>query len=629
MKTSIATLSISGSLDEKIAAIAKAGFDSVEMVEQDFISFDQSASDVGKMVRDHGLSIGLYNGFTNFEGRPASQRKQVFDRIEYKFDLMQALGTDLLLVSSTDMVETSGDMNRIAADFHELGERAAKRGLRVGFEARVWGAHISDHLAAWRVVQLADQANVGLVLDSFHTLVGQGDPKTIRDIPGERIFHVQLADAPLLEMDMKFRSRHFRNMPGEGDLPVQDFVRAVAATGYDGAYSLEIFNDQFFGDNPQIISVDGYRSLLFLMDQVQKREPSLSLDVPKMPQRSRANGVEFIEFAANEKGAKTLGDTLGVLGFSPYAQHISKNVTLWRQGDINIVVNTDKKGFAHSAYVMHGTSVCDIGLSVDDAAATIERARTLGADTFTQSHGQGELEIPAIRGIGGSVLHFLDQKSNLSTVWDAEFRKTGAALGTPVGLNRIDHLAQTINHEELLTWTLFYTSIFKLGKTPTVDVLDPGGLVRSRAIQNDDGTLRITLNGAETHRTFAGRFIADTFGSSVQHIAFACNDIFATAAALAENGFQTLPISGNYYNDLATQFDLPAAQIKKLQQANILYDQDENGAYLQLYSRPDSTGFFFEIVERRTGYDGYGARNAPYRIAAQKRLARPAGMPRK
>ena len=303
-------------------------------------------------------------------------------------------------------------------------------------------------------------------------------------------------------------------------------------------------------------------------------------------------------------------------------------MSLWRQGDINIVINTEREGFAHSAFVVHGTSVCDIGLKVDSAEATIERAKMLGAQTFTQPVGPGELEIPAIQGAGGSILHFLDDKSDLAQVWDIEFIAANDTETSPgAGLVAFDHIAQTMDYGELLTWLLFYTSIFETRKTAMVDVPDPSGLIRSQVIENDNGSLRITLNGAENRRTLAGHFIAENFGSSVQHIALRCDDIFATAAALKDKGFQALEISPNYYDDLEARLGVDAELSQKLRQNNILYDRDENGEFFQLYSPAYVEGFFFEIVERRNGYQGYGAPNAQFRIAAQKRFLRPSGMP--
>ena len=629
MKTSIATVSISGDLREKLAAIAAAGFDGVEIFENDFLAFDGGPAEVGRMVRDHGLEILLFQPFRDFEGMPEPQRARAFERAERKFDLMGELGADTVLVCSNVSPLALGGIDRAAADFRELGERAARHGIRVGYEALAWGRHVDDHRDAWEIVRRADHDNVGLIVDSFHTLARGIDPETIRSIPGDRIFFVQLADAPRIDMDLLYLSRHFRNMPGEGDLDVTAFMRAVAATGYAGPLSLEIFNDQFRGGSPRAIAVDGHRSLLYLMDQVARAEPDLGIDIVPMPPRIRAEGIEFVEFAADEAEAAELGGMLRTLGFEHVGDHVSKDVALWRQGGINLVINTDREGFAHSSYLVHGTSVCDIGLKVADAAATVARASALGAEPFEQRVGPGELKIPAIRGVGGGVMHFVDPDSELARVWDIEFRPVAGKLGhSGAGLTHIDHLAQTMNYEEMLTWLLFYTSIFETRKTAMVDVVDPGGLVRSQAVESKDGGLRITLNGAESRRTLAGHFLAESFGSAVQHIAFACGDIFDTAAALRENGFEPLAISGNYYDDLEARMGLEPAELERLRAGNVLYDRDEHGEFFQIYSRSYGEGFFFEIVERRDGYAGYGAANAQFRIAAQKRGMRPKGMPR-
>jgi 4-hydroxyphenylpyruvate dioxygenase len=637
MKTSIATVSIAGDLREKLAAVAAAGFDGIEIFENDFLAFDGSPAEVGRMVRDLGLEISLFQPFRDFEGLPEPQRARAFERAERKFDLMQELGTDLVLVCSSVSPLALGGIDRAAEDFRELGERAATRGIRIGYEALAWGTHVSDHRDAWEVVRRADHPNIGLILDSFHTLAKKIDPETIRSIPADRIFFVQLADAPMIDMDLLYWSRHFRNMPGEGDLDVTGFMRAVAATGYDGVLSLEIFNDQFRGGSPRRISVDGHRSLVYLMDQVRREEPAIRIDVPEMPDRVPVTGVSFVEFATDETEAEELGQILRTLGFRRAGEHFHKDVALWRQGEINIVVNTEKEGFAHSSYVVHGTGVCDIGLKVEDAKATVQRARALGADLFSQPVGPGELEIPAIRGVGGSIIHFTDEKSVLKDVWSIEFEKTsdeadgektGGDAGLTAGLTKVDHVAQTMNYEEMLTWILFYRSILATEKTPMVDVVDPAGLVRSQAIENADGSLRITLNGAENNRTLAGHFIAEGFGSAVQHLAFACDDIFATAEALQKNGFTALAISQNYYDDLDARFGLDGDLLDQLRAASILYDRDEHGEYFQLYSANFGEGFFFEIVERRGGYRGYGAANAQFRIAAQKRQLRPVTIPR-
>ena len=182
---------------------------------------------------------------------------------------------------------------------------------------------------------------------------------------------------------------------------------------------------------------------------------------------------------------------------------------------------------------------------------------------FEQPIVEGDLRIPAIRGVGGGVIYFVDGASELARVWELGFESLPHDAGD-AGLERIDHIAQSMNYEEMLSWVLFYTAIFETRKSPMVDVLDPSGIVRSQVIENPAGALRLTLNGAENSRTIAGRFVTETFGSSVQHIALSSRDIFASAEAFAAAGFPVLAISPNYYDDLAARFDLDEALLHRL-----------------------------------------------------------------
>ena len=622
MKTSIATVTIAGDLVEKLDAIAAAGFDGIEIFEQDFVASDLSPRDVGQMVRDRGLEIMLFQPFRDFEGLPDPERSRAFDRAERKFDLMQELGTDLVLICSSVHPKAMGGIDRAADDLAELGEHAKPRGLRIGYEALAWGTHVNDHRDAWEIVRRADHSQIGLIVDSFHTLGRKLSPESIRAIPGDKIFFVQLADAPLIEMDLLYWSRHFRNMPGEGDLDVPGFMRAVAATGYDGPISLEIFNDQFRGGSPRKIAVDGQRALLALMDDVVRDQPAPALHVPTMPRRAQVDGVSFVEFAADETEAESLSKLLISMGFHKSGQHINKAVTVWQQGDIRIVINTEREGFAHATYAARGTCVCDIGLMVDDAKSCAERARALNVDLFHQPVGQGELELPAIHAVGGGLMHFIDRKSGLDRVWDIEFASADSAKSAGAGLIRIDHIAQSMNYDEMLTWSLFYTSLFDVAKRPVVDVVDPGGIVRSQVIESPDAALRLTLNGADTDRTVAGQFVAGRLGSAVQHVAFETSDILATARTLADLGFDALSIPENYYDDAAARLGLSPDECSRLQTHNILCDEEGGKRFYQLYSKPYGDGFFFEIVQREGKYNGYGAVNAPFRTAALRRALR-------
>src|SRR5919106_196310 len=230
MRTAIATVCLSGTLSEKIEAIAAAQFNGVEIFENDLLSFNGTPAEARRMIEGLGLETVTFQPFRDFEGMPEPQRQKVFARAERKFDVMGELACDLLLVCSNVSPDSLGGIDRAASDFRELGERAAKRGLRVGFEALAWGRHISDYRDAWEVVRRADHKAIGLVLDSFHTYARRTDLKSLYAIPGDRIFLVQLADAPWLEMDALSWSRHFRCFPGQGDFPLLDFMAAVDAT---------------------------------------------------------------------------------------------------------------------------------------------------------------------------------------------------------------------------------------------------------------------------------------------------------------------------------------------------------------------------------------------------------------
>src|SRR5689334_14237923 len=153
MKTSIATVCLSGGLHEKLQAIAAAGFRGVEIFESDLLSSSGTPADVAKEMSALGLRAITFQPFRDFEGMPEPQRQRTFDRAERKFDVMQELGCDSLLVCSNVSPDSLGGIDRLAADFHELGERAAKRKLRVGFEALAWGRHINDYRDAWEVVR--------------------------------------------------------------------------------------------------------------------------------------------------------------------------------------------------------------------------------------------------------------------------------------------------------------------------------------------------------------------------------------------------------------------------------------------------------------------------------------------
>ena len=620
MQTAIATVCLSGTLNEKLEAIAAARFKGVEIFENDLLSFDGTPAQVGRRIKDLGLAAVTFQPFRDFEGMPEPLRAKAFSRAERKFDLMAELGCDFLMICSNVSPDSLGGIDRAAADFHELGERAARRGFRVAFEALAWGRHINDYRDAWEVVRRANHPAVGLVLDTFHILARGTDLNAMRAIPQDRIFLAQVADAPKLNMDYLSWSRHYRCFPGQGEFDIDAFMDALQATGFNGLLSLEIFNDTFRAGSARHVAIDGQRSLLVMLDELRQRSGAPVKGLPQLPPRAHCRGVDFVEFALDEAAAATFETALGMLGFVKAGVHKSKAVTRWRQGDANLVVNCDKEGFAHAFNITHGSAVCAMALQVDDAAAALSRAAQLLDLPFRQVVRTGEIDIPAVRGLGGSLLYLIDDKTELGRHWEIDFDAPPPSDdGSDAGLIAFDHISQSMQHEEMLAWLLFYTSLLKVRKTPVQDVLDPGGIVHSQVVETADGAFRLVLNASQSRQTLSSRFLTDLFGSGVQHVAFATSDIFATVKRLQARGVELLEIPENYYDDLDARIDLPVGALDRLRANNVLYDRQGAGEYFQIYTKTFDGGFFFEIVERRA-YAGFGAANAPIRLAAQTRL---------
>ena len=212
MSLSISTTSIPGDLEEKFSAIAAAGFTGVELHEPDFTGFHGSAGDVAQMARDLGLTIKLLKPFNDLEGWDGDDRVRAYDRLERKFDLMGALGTDLLLIGASG-VEASDEV--MLADMREAALRAEKRGMRLAYLALPWAAHVQTDAQALDVVTRVDSPNLGLALNSYFSLADGAKPAQFRDLPGARVFHVQLSDAPRTQGDIRSLKRHFGLLRGE------------------------------------------------------------------------------------------------------------------------------------------------------------------------------------------------------------------------------------------------------------------------------------------------------------------------------------------------------------------------------------------------------------------------------
>jgi 4-hydroxyphenylpyruvate dioxygenase len=630
MHRSIATVSLSGTLRQKLEAIAAARFDGIELFENDFIQFAGSAKDLRSMVADLGLSVDLYQPFRDYEGLPEPQHRRSLERAERKFDLMQEIGVSMVLVCSNTSPMSLGDPELAAAQLHELAERAAKRNLRIGFEALAWGRHVNLYGQAWDIVQRANHPHLGLILDSFHTLSLNDDPAGIAEIPGEKIFFLQMADAPRLAMDVLQWARHFRNFPGQGQFDCENFFEQVLRAGYTGPLSLEIFNDMFRETPNRRTATDAMRSLLYLESQARRRLHTAAAMDDAVARRAidgtalfhppiapASSGIAFIEFAVDEAGAAALGALLLQLGFVRAGRHRSKAVTLYAQGAIRLVVNAQPGSFARSRFEMHGPSVCAIGLGSDEPLRSAARATALLSARFDSPLGAQELALPAIVAPGGSVVHFVPTGTEAKRFDEADFIAEPQASAAAPLLQSIDHLALGMPQDQLDTWILFCRAVLGLAPGDSLELADPFGLIRSTGVANDSRTLRFVLNVSLSQRTRTAQTVSASGGAGVHHIAFGCDDIFAAVEQLRRNGVPFVAISPNYYDDLATRFDLDAAVLERMRALGVLFDRTPGGDYFHLYTESFAERFFFELVQRTQGYDAYGALNAPARMASQ------------
>ena len=409
MKRSIATVSLSGTLPEKLEAAAAAGFHAIELFENDLLCYPGSPAEVRQRCAELGLAISLFQPFRDFEGCPRDRLQRNIERAERKFDLMQELGCELMLLCSNVQADALGDAEILAADLALLAELAGARGLRVGYEALAWGTHVNTWRQVWELVRRVDHPALGVILDSFHTLALGDDPAGIVAIPGEKIFFVQMADAPIVTMDVLDWSRHLRCFPGQGEFDLAGFLAPILQTGYDGPLSLEVFNDGFRAAPPRSTAADGLRSLLYLEEKTRRHleqsagaAPRVQLFAP--PSGGTFEDIEFIEFAVDEPHAERLGRWLQRLGFAHAGDHRSKGVQLYRQGDINIVLNAEPYSFARNFFEAHGPSLCAMALKVDNVGPVLERACAFGGQPYRGLVGPNEREVPAVRGPDGGLI---------------------------------------------------------------------------------------------------------------------------------------------------------------------------------------------------------------------------------
>lgn len=630
MKRSIATVSVSGTLPDKLRAIAAAGFDGVEIFDNDLVYYPGSPVEIRQLCEQLGLEILLFQPFRDFEGGPRDRLAHNLARAARKFEVMQQLGCQRMLLCSNVSHDCSDDFATQVSDLKALAQLAEQYGITLGYEALAWGRHVSLWRDAWARVEAVNHPALGIVLDSFHILSRGDSLDGLNAVPPEKIVFVQLADAPLLKMDVLSWSRHFRCFPGQGEFNLTQFMTQLSAHGYRDAWSLEIFNDGFRASPVALTARDGYRSLLWLEEQTRDwliKQPLLPSALASLvgdglfhsaPQPPLLS-LEFIEFTVSHNDALALGQWLTQLGLVHAGDHRSKQVALYRNGKVHVILNAQPESQASGYYHQHGISLCAVAWRVRGVDKLIKRAEDYGYAIWQGETGPNERQIPALCAPDGSLIYLVEDDAAGQDGYHSDFHLTHRTAPQPA-MQTIDHLAIALPDDTRDNWIMFLRSVPGFVQDTEWELPDPLGLVRSRVLRSPNDAIRLPLNMSVSRETQIARALTTYQGAGLQHVAFGCDDLFSAVKAARERGLKTLPIPDNYYQDLMARFDLDADFLAQLQRYDVLYDRDEQGGeLLHVYTVPYEKGrFFFELLERRGGYRGFGAANAPVRLTAMR-----------
>ncbi|WP_028924048.1 bifunctional sugar phosphate isomerase/epimerase/4-hydroxyphenylpyruvate dioxygenase family protein [Pseudonocardia acaciae] len=603
-RCAIATVCLSGTLEDKLAAAATAGFDGIEVFEPDLVAAPMPPAEVRLRCADLGLRIELYQPFRDFDSTDPTRYAANLRRAERKFDLMAELGADTVLVCSSVAPDAVADLNRLAEQLRELAERAGARGLRVAYEALAWGRWVHTYRRSWDVVARAGHPALGLCLDSFHVLSRDDDPAPIAAIPAEKLFFLQLADAPRLAMDVLRWSRHHRLFPGQGSFDLVTFTESVLAAGYEGPLSLEVFNDVFRQADPVRTAVDARRSLLALTESVAARRPDLATG-PGAPPAPELSGHAFAELSVGHAAQPRFAGLLAALGFARTGRHRSKPVELWEQGEARVLLNA-------SADRPDRAEIGAVAVESADPPGSARRAELLCAPVLPRTRGPGEADLAAVAAPDGTSVFFC--RTSAEAGWRADFPPTGASAGAGAGITGIDHIALTQPFDYFDEAALFYGAVLGLRAHPEAEFAAPFGLMRSRAVTDEARRVRLALSVALLRRGEWAPGVTDP-----QCVAFATDDLCATVRAVRELGAPLLAIPDNYYDDLDARFAPEPRRLAAMRELGVLYDRNGGGEYLQASTELLGGRVFFLLVQRVGGYGGYGWADAPVRMAAHRR----------
>jgi 4-hydroxyphenylpyruvate dioxygenase len=339
------------------------------------------------------------------------------------------------------------------------------------------------------------------------------------------------------------------------------------------------------------------------------------------------DGFEFIEYAAPDPAA--LGKLFESMGFAAVARHRTKNVTLYRQGEINFIINAEPDSFAQRFARLHGPSICAIAFRVQDAAKAYQRALELGAWGFDSKSGPMELNIPAIKGIGDSLIYFVDRwrgKNGAESgyvpggigdigIYDVDFVALPGAEINPkgFGLTYIDHLTHNVHRGRMKEWAEFYERLFSFREIRYFDIEGKLTGLKSKAMTSPCGKIRIPINESSDDKSQIAEYLDLYHGEGIQHVALGTNDIYATVAAMQGNGVAFQDTIEAYYDLVDKRLPNHGERLEDLKRLRILIDGAThqgapNELLLQIFTQTVIGPIFFELIQRK-GDEGFGEGN--------------------
>lgn len=629
MRKGIATVSISGSLDAKLDAIAAAHFDSVELFDADIVSSPRPPEAIARRCADLGLDIDLFQPLRDLVGLAPEAFPDRLRFARAKFELMERLGATKALVCSAVHPASVDDPDLTAEQLSTIGTVAAEHGFTLAYEALAWGTHVNRFGQARRVVEEVALANVGVAVDTFHMLARGDGPEALAGLAGDRIAFLQIADAHGLSMDVLEWSRHHRCFPGQGVLDVEGLVSAVVEAGYRGPLSLEVFSDLVREADPRDTARDAMRSLLHLEERLRRRwdqaevaagdepsrRPRVELFDPPPPPEAPSIGAVELAVAPGDTAIRSFFTSLGftavtsgAAGLGPEGARTgqgSRGRTVLRNGAAVIVLDARSDLELRRSAATQRPHVVAVDVRGDADSDLPARAQSLHWPVVEETDGARRTW--ATRSPAGVEMHLGGPPVPAAD--------TPNSPGSDDGWGPLDHLGIAVDADRSDAEVSFHRTLLGLHPGPVSEFMEPAGRLRSRVLEPAAGPLRVVLN-------IAVRAAGSPTWTGVNQLAYACTDLLARAEALRQSGAPLMTVPDAYYDDLAARLDPDPGLLKRLRHLGVLYDRDDQGGELfHLYTPLVAGRFYVELLERRGGYQGFGATNTPVRLASQAATA--------